>query len=118
MHNLARNRPKAATTQSQQHHRIIGGHESHAPGHSIPPTANKSSRTPPALSRLRHSSSRFYSPELTPIQHLPIDHDTNTNAGVHTTTSTGGGTRRLGGRTKRSRTSPHIVARVRTVASR
>ena len=46
-----------------------GVHESHTSGHSTPPTANKSSRTPPALSRLRNSSSRFYSPELIPIQH-------------------------------------------------
>ena len=75
MHNLARNRPKEATTQSQQHHRIIGENESCDPGCSTPLTTKKSSRTPLVLSRLRHSSSRFYSPELTPIQHLPIDHD-------------------------------------------
>ena len=44
-----------------------GGPKSCAPGHSAPPTANESSRTPMALRRLRHTSSRFYSPELMPI---------------------------------------------------
>ena len=45
-----------------------GGHESCARGCSASLT-NKSLRAPPALSRLWYSSSTFYSPELTPIQH-------------------------------------------------
>ena len=45
-----------------------GGHKSCARGCSTSLT-KMSSRAPPALSRLRNSSSRFYSPELAPIQH-------------------------------------------------
>ena len=62
---------------------LNGGHESCAPGHSAMLTANESSITPPALRMLRHSSSRFYSPESTPIQH-----GTTTNIRLGTTNDT------------------------------
>ena len=67
-----------------------GGHESCAPGCSAPQTANKSSITPPALSRLRNSSVRSHSPESSPIQH-----DATNDIILNATTNVEESTRRL-----------------------
>ena len=77
----------------------VGGHESCAPGNSAPSTDDESSTTPLALSRLRNSSIRFYSPELAPVQH-----GTNDVVELDATTNAEESSRRLGAKTKRSRT--------------